>query len=64
MYNRNFVCGIIPDVMALSAEWRHLFLDIILTAMRNLFLKKINVNIFPKGHMSLAQSTSKGRICP
>jgi hypothetical protein len=87
VYNRNFVCGIISDVMALSAEWRHLFLDVILTAMwrylsflfnlkdflficakyvsnfilcnliiaylRNLFLKKINVNFFPKGHICL-----------
>jgi hypothetical protein len=99
VYNRNFVCGIISDVMALSAEWRHLFLDVILTTMwrylsflfnlkdvlficaiyvsnfklfnliitylRNLFLKKINVNFFPKGHICLWRSLpTRDIICP
>jgi hypothetical protein len=32
VYNRNFVCGISPVVMVISAEWRHLFHDVILTS--------------------------------
>ena len=33
VYNHNFVCGIIPDVMFFSEEWRRLFHDVILTAL-------------------------------
>ena len=33
VYNHNFVCGIIPDVMVFSEEWRRLFHDVILTAL-------------------------------
>jgi hypothetical protein len=33
VYNHNFVCGIIPDVMVFSEEWRRLFHDVMLTAL-------------------------------
>jgi hypothetical protein len=58
MYNRKVVCGIIPDVMTLSAEWLHLFYDVILTALWRYLLFLFNL----KGSL-LAISVSDLKLC-
>jgi hypothetical protein len=45
VYYQNFVCGIIPDVMVLSAEYHHLIHDVVLAAIWRSYTSLVDRNV-------------------